>query len=56
MVARHRSDRAQKNYIKYNKDTVTAFAKAEPDKDPTTDKIAEAITDDANDSPLPNTP
>ena len=41
--------------IKYDKDTVTAFAKAEPDEDPNTDtNIAEAITDDAGDSPLPN--
>ncbi|KQC33928.1 hypothetical protein AAU57_11750 [Nonlabens sp. YIK11] len=40
--------------IKYDKDTVTAFAKAEPDNDPNTDTtIAEAITDDAGDSPLP---
>ena len=40
--------------IKYDKDTVTAVAKAEPDADPNTDtSIAEAITDDANDSPLP---
>jgi hypothetical protein len=40
--------------VKYNKDTVTAVAKAEPDDDPNTDTtLAEAITDDANDSPLP---
>ncbi|WP_317174178.1 translocation/assembly module TamB domain-containing protein [Nonlabens antarcticus] len=40
--------------IKYDKDTVTAFAKAEKDSDPNTDTtIAEAITDDAGDSPLP---
>jgi len=40
--------------ISYDKDTVSAFAKAEKDQDPNTDTtIAEAITDDANDSPLP---
>lgn len=40
--------------IKYDKDTVTAVAKAETDQDPNTDTtIAESLTDDANDSPLP---
>ncbi len=40
--------------IKYDKDTVTAFAKAEPDDNPNVDTtIAEVITDDAGDSPLP---
>ncbi|WP_124981319.1 translocation/assembly module TamB domain-containing protein [Nonlabens xiamenensis] len=40
--------------INYEKDTVTAFAKAEPDPTPETDtSIAEAITDQADDSPLP---
>ncbi|BAO56641.1 translocation/assembly module TamB domain-containing protein [Nonlabens marinus] len=40
--------------VSYDKDTVAAFAKAEKDSDPNTDStIAEAITDDAGDSPLP---
>ena len=41
-------------YIDYEKDLVTAFAKAETDSNPEKDtNLAEAITDDANDSPLP---
>ncbi|AGC78100.1 uncharacterized protein DUF490 [Nonlabens dokdonensis] len=41
-------------YIDYEKDLVTAFAKAESDSNPNKDtNLAEAITDDANDSPLP---
>ncbi|MGJ8684439.1 MAG: translocation/assembly module TamB domain-containing protein [Nonlabens sp.] len=40
--------------INYEKDVVTAFAKAEPDKNPNKDtNLAEAITDSADDSPLP---
>ncbi|GAK95326.1 hypothetical protein JCM19298_413 [Nonlabens ulvanivorans] len=40
--------------INYEQDVVTSFAKAETDDFPDQDtNLAEAITDDANDSPLP---
>lgn len=40
--------------VNYEKDVVTAFAKAKQDTDPTKDtNLAESITDSANDSPLP---